>query len=182
MRGHIDDLATPTSLAHALPAVFQEDEFTVRFVRAFDDVLAPLYLSLDTVDAYLDPDLTPPDFLPWLGGWVGLELDENWDEDQARRLVASATRLFALQGTVAGVRALVLAWTGLPPDALEVVDSGGTSWSPAPLSEPPGDAIPELVVRLRIAPDERPDVTRLRRFVERTAPAQVRVRVELLTT
>ena len=180
MRGHIDDLTTPTSLVHALPAVFQED-FTVRFVRAFDDVLAPLFLSIDTVDSYLDPALTPVDFLPWLGGWVGLDLDENWSEEQARRLVATATRLFALQGTVAGVRALVLAWTGLAPDALEVLDSGGTTWSPAPLSAPPGEEVPELVVRLRIAPDEQPDVPRLRRFVERTTPAHVRVRVELLT-
>lgn len=181
MRGHVEDLTPPTSLAHALPAVFQEDDFTVRFVRAFDDVLAPVYLSMDTIDAYLDPDLTPSDFLPWLAGWVGLDLDENWTDDQARRLIATATRLFALQGTVAGVRALVLAWTDLPPQALEIVDSGGTAWSPAPLSDPPGDEVPELVVRLRIGRDERPDLERLRRFVQRTAPAQVPVRIELLT-
>lgn len=181
MRGHIDGLPTPASLAHALPAVFQDDDFTMRFVRAFDDVLAPLFLTLDTVDAYLDPALTPVDFLPWLGGWVGLDLDENWSDEQARRLVSSATSLFAWQGTVAGVEALVMAWTGLSADALEITDSGGTSWSPAPLSEPPGHEVPELVVRLHIAPDEQPDVARLRRFVAQTSPAQVRVRVELLT-
>lgn len=180
MRASVDGLGTATSLAHALPAVYQEDDFTMRFVGAFDAVLAPVLLSLDTIDAYLDPRLAPPDFLPWLAGWLGLEIDENWDDEQARRMIGSAVELFRWQGTRRGVQALVLAWTGLLPDALEVVDTGGATWSPVPQSEPPGDPTPELVVRLRIAPQDAPDLPRLRRFLATTAPAEVPVRVELL--
>lgn len=180
MRAHVPGLHMATSLAHSMPAVFQQDEFTVQFVSAFDDVLAPVLQTLDCVDAYLDPDLTPPDFLPWLAGWVGLAIDENWTEEQTRRLVRSATELFSWQGTVHGVHALVTAWTGLAPDAMEIFDSGASTWSGLPWAEPPGDPEPEVVVRLHITREEEPDVVRLRRFVERLSPAEVRVRIELV--
>jgi phage tail-like protein len=34
------------------------------------EVLAPVVATIDCLGAYLDPALTPEDFLRWLGGWV----------------------------------------------------------------------------------------------------------------
>src|SRR4051812_4883430 len=84
-RGTVAGLASPHSLAAALPALYQEDDrasthpnMAQRFTSAFDELLAPVFLCLDNVDAYLDPMLAPPDFVDWLAGWLGLDLDENW--------------------------------------------------------------------------------------------------------
>ncbi|MGH9198184.1 MAG: phage tail protein, partial [Acidimicrobiia bacterium] len=77
MRESAPDLETPYPLGQTLPAIFQEDDFALRFVSAFDRVLAPVISTLDNVSAYLDPKIAPPDFVEWLAGWVGLALDEN---------------------------------------------------------------------------------------------------------
>jgi phage tail-like protein len=95
-----------------MPAPFQGDSFTERFLSAFDDIIAPVLTTLDTIDAYLDPWLTPPDFLPWLAGWVGAELDENWSEQQQRRLVATAVDLLQWRGTRRGTVELIRGRTG----------------------------------------------------------------------
>ncbi len=84
-RGLIPGLVSPHPLGPALPALFQEDDFAQRFVSAFDDVLAPIFSAMDNGDAYLDPYLTPEDFLEWMSSWVGIELNENWTHRAAAR-------------------------------------------------------------------------------------------------
>ena len=66
-RGLVRMLISPHPLADALPALFQEDGFTQRFMSAFDAALAPVFATLDNLPTYFDPWLTPPDFLEWLG-------------------------------------------------------------------------------------------------------------------
>jgi phage tail-like protein len=59
-------------------------------VDGFDTVLAPVHAAIDDLDAYLDPALTPPDFLEWLGGWLGLVVDRRWPIRRRREFVAKA--------------------------------------------------------------------------------------------
>ena len=66
MRGAIPGLDTSVPFGPMLPAIYQEDEFSMRFVAGFDDVLAPVLLALDCLIDYFDPALTPTDFLEWL--------------------------------------------------------------------------------------------------------------------
>ena len=61
-----------------LPGLYQEDLLARPLTEAFDEVLAPVIGTIDNFSAYLDPALTPEDFLDWLAGWVGLLPDENW--------------------------------------------------------------------------------------------------------
>ena len=70
-RGMVAGLASPAPLLHRLPGVLQDDEFTQRFVRAFDDAYAPILTTLDSLACYFDPHLAPPDFVDFLAGWVG---------------------------------------------------------------------------------------------------------------
>ena len=68
MRGLVPGVPTPHSLLGVLPGIYSDDDLTRRLVGAFDDGLVPVFVALDNVGAYLDPALTPPDFLRWLGG------------------------------------------------------------------------------------------------------------------
>ena len=100
-RGLVRDLISPHPLGEALPALFQEDGFTQRFMAAFDAALAPLFSTLDNLPAYFDPWLTPPDFLEWLGSWFGLALDDSWSVER-RRAVRHLHGDRSIRGTVGG--------------------------------------------------------------------------------
>lgn len=179
MRATIAGLVNPHPLVTELPAAWQGQEFTTHFLTAFDDALAPIMTTIDTFDAYLDPALAPPDFLPWLAGWLGLELDENWSEQQQRRLVARAVDLLSWQGTHHGTRTLIRHFLGIDPDRIELADSGGVAWSVTPDGAVPGDAPARLQVRVA-ARDV--DQARLRRLVRDAVPAHVAVDVEVVAT
>lgn len=180
MRAAIPDLPTPHPLGYALPAVYQDDDFTMRFVAAFDHVVAPILMTLDNLDAYLDPALTPPDFLPWLSGWVGLDPDRNWSVPQQRRLIARAVDLWQWRGTRRGLLALVTAFAGVDPDAVEIRDSGGVDWSQAPVSPVPGSPSPTVRVRVTVDDPDEVDRDRLERLVATAVPAETEATVEVL--
>ncbi|MQA85089.1 MAG: phage tail protein I [Streptosporangiales bacterium] len=176
-RGMVPGLISPHPLGPTLPGLYQDEDFTQRFVGAFDDVLAPVIATLDNLHAYLDPQLAPVDFLEWLASWVGLELDESWSEARQRALVARAVELYGRQGTVTGLRALVRIYTGV--DA-EIEESGGVSWSSTPASDPPGSSEPHLTVRVVQDPKNPVDVGRLDALVTAAKPAHLPHTVEVL--
>ena len=111
-RGLVKALISPHPLADTLPALFQEDDFTQRFISAFDAALAPVFATLDNLPAYLDPWLAPEDFLNWLAGWFGMALDESWSLDRRRGLVAKAFDFYRMRGTAGGLRAQLELLTG----------------------------------------------------------------------
>jgi phage tail-like protein len=177
MRGLVEGLPNPHAIVQFLPGLLQEDAFVQRLVAGLDDVLAPILLSLDNLDAYLDPATAPPDFLEWLGEWVGIAFDENWPLDQQRALVAGAVDLFHWRGTVRGLSAHVALYTGVEPD---IEETGGCSWSPNPNSDLPGHAEPSLIIRVQLSNRNDVDVSRLNRIVSASKPAHIPHRVEIL--
>ncbi|HEY0638296.1 MAG TPA: phage tail protein [Pseudonocardiaceae bacterium] len=147
MRASVADHPISVPIGTMLPSVYQtEDEFLMRFTSGLDDVIAPVVSTLDCLSAYVDPMLAPPDFLDWLGNWVGLEATFG-DSDVARmRLaVAEAVRLFRLRGTPAGLRAHLELLTG---GQVRIADSGGVAVSTTPNAELPGEDTPRLAVRV----------------------------------
>ncbi|WP_052668088.1 phage tail protein [Nitriliruptor alkaliphilus] len=180
MRGMVPDLVNPYPLALSMPAPYQGDSFTERFLSVFDDLIAPVLATLDSIDAYLDPWLTPPDFLPWLATWVGAELDENWSEEQQRRLVATAVGLLQWRGTKRGTVDLINHFLGADVERIELEDSGGVAWSPTPRTAPPGTPRATLTVRVHVPDPEAVDVARLERLVVASEPAHVASRVEIV--
>src|SRR5688572_10836276 len=99
MRGLIENLLSPHPLGAALPGLYQEDDFTQRFLAALDEVLAPIFATLDNINCYFDPTFAPEDFLEMLAEWVGLTLDERWPLETQRTMVARAIELYAWRGT-----------------------------------------------------------------------------------
>ena len=96
-------MTSPAPFGQRLPGVLQEDEFLQRFLLAFDDGVAPVFATLDNLQAYHSPALAPEDFLEWLSDWVGTELEGEWSLDQKRAMVAGAVALQHRVGTKAGV-------------------------------------------------------------------------------
>jgi phage tail-like protein len=176
VRGSIDGLKVPYTIGEQMPAVFQEDPFAMRFTAGFDDVLAPVLSTLDCLEAYIDPWLTPEDFLDWLAGWVGMVLDENWPLDRKRAVAAHAVSLFQKRGTAAGIREIVELFTA---GEVQINESGGTSWSATPGGELPGEPVPRLSVRVWLDEPEAITEKTFDALVTASKPGHVVHRVEV---
>ena len=180
MRGLIVGLESPHPLEPTLPAMLRGDDFLERFTGALDDVLAPALCALDNLDAYLDPELSPPDFLAWLGTWLGMAVDDDWPLEQRRTMVAHAAALYERRGTAAGLADLVALYTGARPD---VVEGGGVSWSATPGAPLPGTGSSTVVVRAIFAgaAPTPADMARLEDLVAGAMPAHLQHSVEIQT-
>ncbi len=178
-RGLIPGCTEPGALIRGLPQPYQDDGFALRLVDAFDESLAPLFSCLDNIDAYFDPRLAPPDFVDWLGGWLGLEVSESSPPSRPRDVVAEGIDALRWRGTLRGLSRRVELLTGAAP---ELTDSGGTVSSTTPGAQLPGSNRAELVVRIRVADPSAVDVAALEALVAFEKPAHVAVTVEVLPT
>jgi phage tail-like protein len=177
MRATVPGLETPRPLGPALPAVYQEDALLQRFLTAFDEVLAPVFCTLDNLPAYFDPRLTPPDFLAWLAGWLGLTIDDNWPIERRRTLASEAAGLYRWRGTVKGLATEVALHTG--GDA-EVNESGGIVWSARPGGPIPGTREAHVRVLLRVADRAAVNLERLETMIAGAIPADATYEVVVL--
>jgi phage tail-like protein len=179
MRKTITGLPTAHQIGTRLPAVYLGDDFIARFTEAFDQVLAPIFAVLDCLPHYLDPRLTPPDFLDWLSAWVALPLDDSWDEPRRRELIANAVELHRWRGTRRGLAAHVRLVTG---GEVTVVDSGGCTWSTASGGPIPGRAEPGVEIQVRPTPGTVVSPDRLRAVIADALPAHVPATVRVIPT
>jgi phage tail-like protein len=177
MRGTVLNLESPQPLGPMLPAIYQEDEFSMRFVAGFDDVLAPVLLVLDCLIDYFDPALTPTDFLDWLASWVGIEVDESWATERRRAAVATAVEMYRMRGTISGLRANLEVLSG---GTVEITDSGGVAWSTSPMGSLPGQDSPRLAVRVTVPDASERTHKAIDSIVATAKPAHVVHRVEVV--
>jgi phage tail-like protein len=177
VRGTIAGLASPNPLGRALPAVYQDDRLAQAMLDGLDEVVAPIFATLDDLDAYLDPHLAPDDFVAWLAGWVGIALDESWDIERRRQVVARAVELYERRGTAAGLGQQVEIHTG---GTVEIIENGGTAWSIDPGGDLPGSAAPLVVVRVAVDDPTEVDAARIDAIVAASKPAHVEHRVEIV--
>lgn len=126
-----------------LPSIYQggkEDTSTFlgRFLKAFekmlsgiddgvkvdDEFIEGIEEKLDGIHNYFDPFNTPPEFLPWLAGWVALTLKEgkDWDEKKKRELIAEIVPLYKKRGTKEGLEKYLKIYVG---KGLRIIDELG---------------------------------------------------------
>jgi phage tail-like protein len=77
---------------------------------AGDDVATQADGSTDA--GALDRQCAPAAFLEWLAGWVALSLQDDWSEEQKRRMIAHAAHLYRRRGTPENMRRLLEIYTG----------------------------------------------------------------------
>ena len=82
-----------------LPELYDSDDFTSRFLMLFESFWKPVNQQIDQVEYYFDPDLTPPEFVPWLASWLGLQVDPNLPLERVRTLLKNAMMLYQYRGT-----------------------------------------------------------------------------------
>jgi phage tail-like protein len=177
MRGTIERLNSARPMGTMLPAVYQEDPFTMALMAGLDTVMAPIPSTLDNIDAYISPRLAPVDFLDWLGQWVGAVLDENWPIERQRAMVASSVPLYRLRGTVAGLTAHVRIFTG---GSVQVAETGGVAVSQVPGGAFPGESEPRMTVRVTVPDPASVNLATIEALVAASKPAHVVHRVEVV--
>jgi phage tail-like protein len=177
-RALVPGLPTPHPLGAHLPALYQEDPFAQALTAGLDEVLSPLFASLDNLVAYHDPDLAPDDFLAWLAGWVGTDLDDTWPEERRRALVRRAVEIYRVRGTMNGLRAHIELVTG---GRVEIVESGGVAWSVQSGADMPGQPEPRMTIRVYVDDVAAVDTRALDRLVGASKPAHVIHALEIAT-
>lgn len=105
-------VAAKGSYLKYLPALYYDDELMGRFLMLFESFWAPIDRQIDNIWYYFDPKMTPSEFLPWLATWGDLALDERWTEEQQRKLLESAVRLYRIRGTRQGMVDFLEIYTG----------------------------------------------------------------------
>lgn len=177
MRGTLEELRPPVSLAKGMPTLLLDGDLANGLIDAFDVVLAPVFAAIDNFDCYLDPALTPEDFLPWLASWVGVSVNERWSVERQRSFAGRAVELYLWRGTARGIAAAVEVYAGVRPD---IEETGATGWGRQPNGEIPGDATARLVVRLPASDAVELDEESISRIVADAKPAHVPHTVELV--
>lgn len=100
-----------------LPAIYRNqagcDEFLVRLLSLYASFNQEVEGEIGSMPALFDPKAAPARFLAWLAGCLGLDLDENWDEQEQRRVIAEIFRLSGRRGTAAGLREILRLFAGV---------------------------------------------------------------------
>jgi phage tail-like protein len=133
------------SIYHKSSTETYDDYFLGRFLKAFEQILtgssekketAGIEELLERIDEYFDPSQTPAQFLQWLAGWVGLELEEGTEfyglEDKVlknamstqitpseqkrstinRNMIGTMVQLYKKRGTCEGLLELLQLYSG----------------------------------------------------------------------
>ncbi len=95
-----------------LPELYEQDELMARFLMLFESFWGPVNTQINNVHHYLDPRLTPEQFLPWLASWLDLALDQRWPVERQRQLVRWAIALHRSRGTRWGLQKYLDIYTG----------------------------------------------------------------------
>jgi phage tail-like protein len=155
-----------------LPSIYRDDAFLARFLRIFEDVVAPVELTLENVHHYFDPRMTPETLLPWLATWVDLSLDENWPIEKRRQLIRAGVELYQWRGTRRGLHEYLRIYTGVDPEIIEHFGAGdgGPHRFTVVVTVADPDDLNERTVR-RVINAEKPAHTTYELRIRREGPA-----------
>lgn len=106
-----------------LPALFQQDQaskdFLDRYLSLFQTMMEETDERIAQVPRSFDPEASSGKSLRWLLGWLGLNADDHWTDDQLRLLLRHAPTIYKLRGTRYAIETLVAIYTGEKPIVLE---------------------------------------------------------------
>lgn len=104
-----------------LPGFYRDDEFMGQYLNIFEDILGPLERTVDNLELYFDPLITPESLVSWLASWLNLTPDPSWTMKKCRELVKSAALLHRLRGTKRGLSEYLRIYTGSVPEITEYI-------------------------------------------------------------
>lgn len=176
--GHVPEwMYARSSLLKLLPAIFSEEpdvDFIGRYLMIFETIFDAIDEVVGQLPAYFHPHSAPEAFLPWLGSWVDLVVDDGWPLERRRAVLANAMELHRRRGTIRGLRDHIELYSGYEP---EVVERGmGLKLGPkSRLGHQTvlgrGDRPYHFSVILRVPDPEAVSRSRLRTIIEAQRPA-----------
>jgi phage tail-like protein len=95
---------------------------------ALGDLRAEIVHLTRLFDAAASPYKGYPSWFGWLSGWLAWQLNQNWTEEQSREYLAEAFQLYALRGTVEGLRKYLKIYAGVNAYISEPAQTA-TVWS-----------------------------------------------------
>ncbi len=100
-----------------LPTIYKEDSpsrsFLIRFLSLFESLFNDVENTIASLSVLFDPGAVHAQFLPWLAGWLAIDLDENWPEEKKRQAMADAFEMYTLRGTAEGIRKALRFFAGV---------------------------------------------------------------------
>ncbi|TLS53969.1 hypothetical protein FE782_01055 [Paenibacillus antri] len=111
------------SYVNDLPALYQQDpkskDFLERFLGLFQTMLEETDAGIAGVPRSFDPEASSGPSLRWLLTWIGLREDDHWTDEQLRKLLKAAPRIYKLRGTRYALETLIEIYTGEKPILME---------------------------------------------------------------
>lgn len=171
VNGHSPAVASEREyLRRALPAIYQENDLSLRFVGSLEPLLDPIVALLDSLPAHVDPDIAPEDVLALMARWLGLEVDEAWPIERKRELVRRGDELARRHGTRAGLELTLR--IAFPDHPLRVEDTGQVTWEGRKDAKKPDRSGAGFVVYCDAPLDEH-ELGAVSRLIEQVKPVNV---------
>lgn len=104
-----------------LPGIYRDDPASAglldRLLSLSQTALGDLRCEIIHLTRLFDPEAAPdrgyPSWIAWLSGWLAWLLNQNWTDEQMRQYLAQAFQLYALRGTVEGLREYLKLYAGV---------------------------------------------------------------------
>ena len=104
-----------------LPSIYRADpsssDLLDRLLSLTQTALGGIAREIVDLPRLFDPAASPykgyPSWFAWLSGWLAWQLNQYWTEQQAREYLAEAFQLYALRGTVEGLRRYLKIYAGV---------------------------------------------------------------------
>ncbi len=122
------------SYARHLPEMFRSEAADPlrRILVPIESVFGDLESEIASMPRFLDPSVAPPDWLPYLLGWLGLPAAPELGEDGQRELLHAAPDLLEWRGTRRGLEHLLHIICGddeQPRFAVHDIATGPAPWT-----------------------------------------------------
>ncbi|WHZ21125.1 MAG: hypothetical protein OJF47_000237 [Nitrospira sp.] len=102
---------------HYLPAIYRHDDacgdFFLRLLSLCQSFFEDVEQEIVALPMLFDPFGAPADFLPWLAGCLGLDLDEGWSESKQRDIIGRLFDYYGKRGTPEGLREALKLFAGV---------------------------------------------------------------------
>lgn len=110
-----------------------QPELLDRFLSLFESFFTDIEGQIEHLARYFDPATVPSAWIPWLAGWLALDLDEELPEEKKRQAIAMAFANSASRGTADGLRRALRFYAGI--DAWIDEPLNQTGWWALPPTE-----------------------------------------------
>lgn len=110
-------LADSDHMTDYLPAVYQQQDFTYRFLSVFTAMMQDMEDGIESVRRQLDPAGANPEMLHYLANWLRTDPDDT--EEELRERLPKAIDEYETMYTVEGIKRSVERLTGVSPWIVE---------------------------------------------------------------